>query len=433
MLASLVDRLRVALRSRRFWLYVVVTIAAIAVGVGIALASGGGDSKKSSSPVATPLPVAEHATARANGITTEVSSAWFSGTETVLALAVILQTADATHLRQVTLTSDELDYSWRDANASKAPHASPAMAIAGVRTQIEAVPRNHDTGPWSFVLHLGPVIGPGKYAVTVSRIEITLDSGASRTVTGPWTSALSVPTNVTSSLATQTLKPAQPANADGIVVTVEDAVRSDSETLVEIRSKGVFGAIFLAPPTLTASGKVYTGRLLPFSGGSTMIYDFPAIPRGVVATMTLRNAAVSVPGVASYFADVDVGSAMVRAGLSAKPGDRVSLSADGVVADPGGPIASDIEFKTGDIAVVTLAKPLLLGQTGIAGPVEMTLPDGSTVNAEGLSTSAANRPAEGVSKLTFHVAAAQLDGIVRLSLGAPPTVDSGPWTVHLSP
>ena len=49
MLASLVDRLRVALRSRRFWLYVVVTIAAIAVGVGIALASGGGDSKKPSS------------------------------------------------------------------------------------------------------------------------------------------------------------------------------------------------------------------------------------------------------------------------------------------------------------------------------------------------------------------------------------------------
>jgi len=93
------------------------------------------------------------------------------------------------------------------------------MTLASVRTQIEAVPRNHDTGPWSFVLHLGPVIGPGKYAVTVSRIEITLDSGASRTVTGPWTSALSVPTNVTSSLATQTLKSAQPANADGIAVT----------------------------------------------------------------------------------------------------------------------------------------------------------------------------------------------------------------------
>lgn len=49
MLASQLGRLKLAIRSRRFWMYVVVTIAGIGVGVGIALAGGRG-SKKPSSP-----------------------------------------------------------------------------------------------------------------------------------------------------------------------------------------------------------------------------------------------------------------------------------------------------------------------------------------------------------------------------------------------
>lgn len=47
MLASRVEQLRHAVRSRRFWIYVVVTIAGIGVGVGIALAGSGGGKKPS--------------------------------------------------------------------------------------------------------------------------------------------------------------------------------------------------------------------------------------------------------------------------------------------------------------------------------------------------------------------------------------------------
>lgn len=51
MFASPVPRLKAAVRTRRFWLYVVVTLAGIGVGVGIALAgSGGGSKSKPSSP-----------------------------------------------------------------------------------------------------------------------------------------------------------------------------------------------------------------------------------------------------------------------------------------------------------------------------------------------------------------------------------------------
>jgi hypothetical protein len=434
MLAARVEQLRHAVHSRRFWLYVVVTFAGIGVGVAIALASRG-TGKKPSSNAATATVVSQHATATAGGISIAMTSARFSGTETVVTLAVKPQRASDGKVPGVTLTPDAIGYSWRQTNAAGAAHAPPVIAVASVRAQVRAEPRKReDTGSWLFVLDLGPVHGPGSYQVTVSHVAIAEGDEPSHLVTGPWTLSLSAPADVQSSLMTQALEPAEPAAADGITVTVESAVRSDSETLVELKSEGAFGAVFLAPPTITASGNTYTGRLIPFGPGSTMIYTFPAIPARVSASLVLHNAVAPQSGVTDYFSYVDVDRAMLNAGLAGSPGDRVPLSSDGVLATPGAPVASAVEFRPSGVAVVTLARPLLIGQTGVTGSVDMTLPDGSAIPSDPLSTqSSSPAPDQGVSQLTFHVGDAQLHGIVCLSIGKSPAVHSGPWTIQLNP
>lgn len=282
---------------------------------------------RTSSDVDIDVKEAAHATDQ--GVTLSVDGATFSGTATYLLMSVDASgVGQASEVTAVGIPADGLTMAglhlplgvgaaelWAAGLPSQPVRMTPMQPTAGAPTLL------------------------------VTSINVTSANRGTTRINGNWPLTLKGPEDVNGALRTQDLRGSASPSPGGVSIELVSARRSRAETVVSLRATGSNAFQALDQPELLSEGSVLAGRVASFQeDGKQVEVVFPATGFDTGVVVRWRPFAVAGEG-ARRSAQIDLGAAMLRQGLSATFGSRGALGSEDVISTSG-----SVEIRSFDFA-----------------------------------------------------------------------------------
>lgn len=300
----------------RFLLVAAASVTLLAIGA-VAIALAGHDDHTAGGTLPE-LDVKQSGSATDQGITVSVTRAHFSGTATFVELEVRAEDDDPSGPgRAVRAIIDPSDLRLDEAAVESglggfsAPLASPG------------------------VVRLPPLSLRGEGALQIRSVTLlAADETPPRAVTGEWSITLEVPGDLASRLRVEHLGGGR-IESGGVVISVEGAVRSTSETLLTVRVDSEDPVAQVGQPSLITGGELLYGGLISRQEDRRLLtYSFPPTKFGSAVQVSFGPFERAL-GRTSGSVEIDLAAAMARADLSGADGQEAPIAAADVVRREG--------------------------------------------------------------------------------------------------
>jgi len=168
---------------------------------------------------------------------------------------------------------------------------------------------------------LSPASSSGRIQIRFNAVDLTVRDQGTIRVAGDWAFDLTAPSDLAARLRLEPLRPSDRTEQEGIIVAVEAAQRSTTETLVSVSVKSPRPVTELGQPRIIVDGKVLTGAVAASTpDGSGLLLSFPATPFGKPARLEV-GPFVTGEAADTGSATLQLRTAMARQELRGDPGE----------------------------------------------------------------------------------------------------------------
>lgn len=371
----------------------------------------------------SPMPDVEYGVAaESQGLRVVVDAVGFSGLATLV----------SAHLEVTEPSEARVEWARVPEDAFDGDSLVPQVSVGGL-----ALPVREQRSKVSW--RLSPVSITGPVVIQFRSIDVAFQGQGMTRVVGDWRIALAPPSDLSTRLRVQSFSPSPDASEAGIVVRVQQAQRSVSETLVTVSLQSQRGATQLDQPRLSCGSTNSLGTVNSLTeDGSLLLLSFPPTPFD--STCTLAMGPFVVPGGdGGGDAILLLRTSMDRQGISGQPGD--TGAADSVTdvrvlqGRPPMPIsfefARSVERANGSLTLGITVKGNYdsIGSVRAFAGLDELKPDWQNSSYR---TDPNGIVGEGTTKIFFRLPN-EIPSAVILSSSATTRVQSGSWELTLRP